>query len=62
MKNVVSDIVKDAPIPATATLQLLGYPLPDLILWLTFVWAVWRIAEGVITLYWKWKDRYGSKH
>lgn len=56
-KQTLIELAKDAPLPTVAGAKLLGFAVSDLILWLTLGWAIWRIVDGVLSTYWKWRDR-----
>ncbi len=60
-KQTLIEMVKDSPLPAVAGLTLFGVSLNDWVLVLTAAWALWRLADGVMSTYWKWKDRRDGK-
>lgn len=60
-KQALVEMVKDSPLPAVATLTLAGVSLDKWILVLTAAWAVWRLVDGILSTYWKWKDRKERK-
>lgn len=62
LKENLTELAKDSPLPAVAGLTLWGWSLNDTILVLTLGWAVIRIASAMWDFYWKVQDRKnGSK-
>lgn len=58
LKQTLVEAAKDAPIPAVPlTFHVLGLPLDSWVVVLTALWAAWRVFDGALTTYWKWKDR-----
>lgn len=56
-KQTLIELAKDTPLPTVAGLQFFGVPVSDGIVILTLAWAAWRLVDGVLNTYWKWKDR-----
>lgn len=51
------EVAKDVPIAGTGAVLVMGIPLSHVILVATAIWAVARVFEIGLNIYWKWKDR-----
>lgn len=61
-RQTLIDLAKDAPVVGLAGATLFGITLQDWVFMLGALWAIWRIVDGVLDTYWKWKDRRNGKH
>lgn len=62
LREHITELAKDSPLPAVAGLTLWGMSLNDWVLVLTLGWAVISIASAAWDFYWKIQERKnGSK-
>lgn len=53
----ILDVLKDAPLAGAGSALVFGLPLHLIVWYATAFWAVARVVEIILNIYWKLKDR-----
>lgn len=61
IRNIATELGKDAPIAGLAGAHFMGLTLNDWGLTLGVAYAIGRFAWFLVECYWKWKDRRNGK-